>query len=69
MTAAWAAAGAALAMLAVTLGGVIARMFYREGKTDAVLERLTEIAEDHENRLRDIQAGAELARRQRGARW
>jgi hypothetical protein len=52
MTAAWALAFAALTTL---LGGCIGSLWRggrREGKVDAVLEQLTRITADHENRIR-----------------
>lgn len=52
MTAEWASVMVA-AIVAVTLmAGWMLREGRREGKLDAILERLTQMAEDHENRLR-----------------
>ena len=50
-----------VALAATTAGGgalgYVWRGGRREGKIDAVLERLTGITEDHEDRIRDLEHG------------
>ena len=55
MTSGWAAVLVAAAMMAGTITAVIWRGGRRDGRVDAVLERLTDLAEDHEERLRTLE--------------
>lgn len=61
----WAALSALVsAGLAVgACAGVIWHGGRREGRTDAILERLTAIADDHESRLRGVERGTWDGRR------
>jgi hypothetical protein len=54
-----ACSASAVAVLGGVAGlcGLLLRIGRREGKIDAVLERLTEIAEDHEDRIRANERG------------
>jgi hypothetical protein len=64
---AWAAI-AALAAAAAAVGscaGVLWHGGRREGRVDAVLERLTQLGEDHEDRLRDVEHDVWARRRAR----
>ena len=62
MTSGWAAVLVAAAMMGGTVIAVIWRGGRRDGRVDAVLERLTDLAEDHETRIR----GLENPRRREG---
>ena len=62
MSSGWAAVLVALVMMAGTGATVIWRDGRRDGRVDAVLERLTDLAEDHEGRIR----GLESPRRREG---
>lgn len=55
MSASWAAVLVALGMLAGTLAALLWRGGRRDGRVDAVLERLAEIADDHEDRIRGLE--------------
>lgn len=63
MNAAWASVIAGFAAVAGTGAGVLWRGGRRDGRVDAVLERLTDIAEDHEERIRIVEHGRPRARR------
>ena len=52
MTASWASVLIAAIALLASLIALVWRDGRRDGRTDAVLERLTDIIEDHEDRLR-----------------
>lgn len=52
MTSGWAAALVGLATLAGVIAGRVWNGGQRSGKIDALMERLIELAEDHEDRLR-----------------
>jgi hypothetical protein len=55
VSSAWAAVVVSAIMLALLFAGLIWRDGRRDGRTDTILERLTGIAEDHEDRLRDLE--------------
>lgn len=55
MSAAWAAVMVAIAIWAGGTAGWIWRAGRREGKIDVILQQLTQMAADHENRIRDLQ--------------
>lgn len=55
MSSGWAAAAVAIVMMGLTFAGFIWRTGRRDGRIDAVLERLTDLTEDHEVRLRIIE--------------
>jgi len=55
MTAQWLATTIGASMAAAAAAAAIWRGGRRDGKIDAVLERLTSITEDHEDRLRVIE--------------
>ena len=56
MTSGWAAVLVALVMMTGTVAAVIWRGGRRDGRVDAVLERLTDLAEDHEGRIRTLES-------------
>jgi hypothetical protein len=53
MTASWAEAIVAAIVATASGAYALARMAWRRGKLDAILEQLTAIAADHEKRLRE----------------
>jgi hypothetical protein len=55
MTAGWAGALVAIAVMAGTFAGILWRGGRRDGKIDAVLEELAKISVDHETRLRAVE--------------
>jgi hypothetical protein len=55
MSASWAAVIVAVVVAAAGLVAFLLREGQREGKLDAVLERLSLITADHENRIRDLE--------------
>ena len=57
MTSAWAGVLVAALMLTAGLVGWVFRAGRRDGKLDAILERLTDVTEDHEGRLRTLEKG------------
>lgn len=63
MSSGWAAAAVAIVMMGLTFAGFIWRTGRRDGRIDAVLERLTYLAEDHESRLRAVERGPVSQRR------
>lgn len=63
--AAWAGVGVALLAIALTVLGAFIRVATRSGRVDAVLERMADVLEDHEDRLRGVERG-ERGERERG---
>lgn len=59
MSSAWAAVMAAALMAALMFAGLIWRDGRRDGKIDTLLEELTRIGRDHEDRLRAIEQPGE----------
>lgn len=53
--AAWAGVGVAFLAILLSAGAMLVRGARRDGRVDEVLERLTGIAEDHEERLRLVE--------------
>lgn len=72
MSAAWAGSIVAMVMCAITVGGLLYKSGRREGKVDELLEQLTDIAKDHEKRLRALEPWSKTerggGRRARGER-
>jgi hypothetical protein len=58
VSSAWAAIVVSAIMLALLFAGLIWRDGRRDGRTDTILERLADIAEDHEQRIRIIEVAA-----------
>ena len=57
MSSAWAGVLVAALMMAAALAGWVFRAGRRDGKLDAILERLTDVSEDHEGRIRTLEKG------------
>ena len=55
MSSAWAAVAVAGLMMMLAVAGLVWRDGRRDGRLDAILERLTEITADHESRLRVVE--------------
>ncbi|MHB1595401.1 MAG: hypothetical protein ACYCO9_16460 [Streptosporangiaceae bacterium] len=55
MPVAWTEAGTGLLLMFAAAAGALWRGGRRDGKIDAVLERLTDISSDHEKRIRDLE--------------
>lgn len=55
MSASWAGVAITALMLAATLIVWVWRDGQRQGRQDVILDRLTSIAEDHEDRIRTIE--------------
>jgi len=55
MSSGWAAAIFTGVMMLAAVAGLIWRDGRRDGRTDAILQRLAEIAGDHEHRLRSVE--------------
>ena len=55
MSSAWAAVLAGGGMTVLAFATLIWRDGRRDGRTDTILERLTDLAEDHETRIRAIE--------------
>jgi hypothetical protein len=57
VTAAWALTAATAIMAGAGFIAAIRRGGRRDGKIDIILERLAELAADHENRIRELEHG------------
>lgn len=55
MNSAWAAVLVALFMMLLAIAGLVWRDGRRDGRLDAILEQLTKITGDHEDRIRAIE--------------
>jgi hypothetical protein len=55
VSAAWAGSVIAMVTCVLAIAGLVYKAGRREGKLDEVLERLTDIADDHEDRLRALE--------------
>lgn len=63
MSASWAAVITAAVVALGSVAAVIWRGGRHEGKLDTVLERLADVAEDHEERIRDLEKSPRGQRR------
>jgi hypothetical protein len=54
MTSAWAAVSVSAVIAAAGLGAIIARISYRAGRVEEAIDRLTRLAERHDDQIRDL---------------